>query len=247
MRLWRSILVLLEMILFALGALFIGCVLFPLLSLRYKGNIRRQKFAQIIHDSWNVFIKVMEKSGEIKVHIKGELSQIKGKIVVASHPSFIDIILLIGNMQPSLCLAKKSILKNPIMRNIVKSLYIINDIDPVEFKKSAVEALKEGYNIVIFPTGTRTLPDEKIKIHKGAAQIAIASGVDIVPVKIETDYPFLIKNHFPLDANDKTVNYILTIQEPIKLSDFDPELSEIKLRNKITERIKELLNKPPQG
>lgn len=181
----------------------------------------------------------MENSKEIKVNIDGNLSDIRGKVVVASHPSFIDIILLIGNMPDSLCLAKKSILKNPIMRNIVKSLYIINDIDPDEFKNSAVEALNDGYNIVIFPTGTRTLPDEEIKIHKGAAQIAIAAGVNIVPVKIETDYPFLIKNHFPLDASDKTVNYNLTVLPPIKISDFDPNLTEIILRNRICERIKE--------
>lgn len=235
MRFIRAIFVLLEMILFAFGALFIGCVIFPVLSVCKKD---KKVFAQVIHNSWKIFIKIMEKSGIIKVRINGNLSDIKGKIVVASHPSFIDIILLIGNMQPSVCLAKKSILKNPIMRNIVKSLYIINDIDPEEFKKSATEALKEGYNIVIFPTGTRTLPDEKIKIHKGAAQISIASRVDIVPVKIETDYPFLIKNHFPLDANDKTINYTLTVLPEIKLSNFKQNLSEIKLRNHISEYIK---------
>ena len=239
MRLWRGLLVLLEMILFACGAVYIGCVIFPLLSFRYKGKERRKEFAGIIRRSWKFFISVMENSKEIKVNINGNLSDIRGKVVVASHPSFIDIILLIGNMPDSLCLAKKSILKNPIMRNIVKSLYIINDIDPDEFKNSAVEALNDGYNIVIFPTGTRTLPNEEIKIHKGAAQIAIAAGDDIVPVKIETDYPFLIKNHFPLDASDKTVNYNLTVLPPIKISDFDPNLTEIILRNRICERIKE--------
>ena len=183
----------------------------------------------------------MENSKEIKVHIDGNLSDIKGKVVVASHPSFIDIILLIGNMPLSLCLAKKSLLKNPVMRNIVKSLYIINDVDPEIFKQSAVEALKDGYNIIIFPTGTRTLPGEEVKIHKGAAQIAIAAGVDIVPVKIETDYPFLIKNHFPLDAGNKTVNYKLTVMPEIKISDFDRELTEIKLRNHICEKIKKYI------
>lgn len=242
MRIYRGLLVLLEMILFALGALYIGCVLFPVLSLKYKGKVRREKYAQIIKNSWKFFISVMENSKEIKVHINGNLSDIKGKVVVASHPSFIDIILLIGNMPLSLCLAKKSLLKNPVMRNIVKSLYIINDIDPEIFKQSAVEALKDGYNIIIFPTGTRTLPGEEVKIHKGAAQIAIAAGVDIVPVKIETDYPFLIKNHFPLDAGNKTVNYKLTVMPEIKISYFAPELSEIKLRNHITESIKEAIN-----
>ena len=124
MRIYRGLLVLLEMILFALGALYIGCVLFPLLSLKYKGKERRKKFARIIKISWKFFISVMENSKEIKVHIDGKLSDIKGKVVVASHPSFIDIILLIGNMPASLCLAKKDLLKNPVMRNIVKSLYI---------------------------------------------------------------------------------------------------------------------------
>lgn len=242
MRIYRGLLVLLEMILFALGALYIGCVLFPVLSFKYKGKERREKFARIIKNSWKFFISVMENSKEIKVNIDGNLSDIKGKVVVASHPSFIDIILLIGNMPLSLCLAKKSLLKNPVMRNIVKSLYIINDIDPEIFKQSAVEALKDGYNIIIFPTGTRTLPGEEVKIHKGAAQIAIAAGVNIVPVKIETDYPFLIKNHFPLDAGNKTVNYKLTVMPEIKISDFDSGLSEIKLRNHITESIKEAIN-----
>ena len=241
MRIYRGLLVLLEMILFALGALYIGCVLFPPLSLKYKGKQRRKKFARIIKISWKFFISVMENSKEIKVHIDGKLSDIKGKVVVASHPSFIDIILLIGNMPASLCLAKKDLLKNPVMRNIVKSLYIINDVEPEEFKKSAVEALNDGYNIIIFPTGTRTLPGEDVKIHKGAAQIAIAAGVDIIPVRIETDFPFLIKNHFPLDAGDKTVNYKLTVQPEIKLSDFDPSLTEIKLRNHICEKIKECI------
>ncbi len=241
MRIYRGLLVLLEMILFALGALYIGCVLFPLLSLKYKGKERREKFAGIIKNSWKFFISVMENSKEIKVHIDGNISDIKGKVVVASHPSFIDIILLIGNMPASLCLAKKDLLKNPVMRNIVKSLYIINDVEPEEFKKSAVEALNDGYNIIIFPTGTRTLPGEDVKIHKGAAQIAIAAGVDIIPVRIETDFPFLIKNHFPLDAGDKTVNYKLTVQPEIKLSDFDPSLTEIKLRNHICEKIKECI------
>lgn len=241
-RIYRGFLVLAEMIFFGIGALFIGCVLFPLLGIFYKGKERRKKFAGIIKTSWKFFIGVMEYSKEIKVSIDGNLSGIKGKIVAASHPSFIDIILLIGNMPDSLCLAKKSILKNPVMRNIVKSLYIINDIDPEVFKKSAVEALEEGYNIVIFPAGTRTLPGEDIKIHKGAAQIAIASGVAIVPVKIETDYPFLIKNHFPLDAGTKPVNYKLTVMPEIKISDFSPELTEIKLRNHISERIKQSIN-----
>lgn len=243
MKIYRGFLVLIDMIIFAIGALFIGCILFPVMSLFLDEKSRRKKFASIIHKSWKLFSGIMEKSGLIKVEILGELSDIRGKVVAASHPSLIDIVLLIGLMPDSLCLAKKELLKNPVMRNIVKSLYIINDVDPEIFKKSAVEALNDGYNIIIFPTGTRTLPNQEMKIRKGASQIAIASGVDIVPVKIEADYPFLIKNHFPLDAGEKTVNYKLSVMPEIKISEFDTEnLTEIKLRNQICDCIKERIN-----
>lgn len=241
-KIYRGLIVFIEMTIFALGAFFIGWVLFPMLSMFYRGKEQRGRFAQIIRNSWRFFVFLIERTGAVQVTIRGNLSDIKGKIVAASHPSLIDIILLIANMPPSLCLAKKSLLKNPFMRNIVKSLYLINDVEPEIFEKSAAEALNDGYNIVIFPTGTRTLPGEDVKLHKGAAQISIATGVDIVPVRIETDYPFLIKNHFPLDAGVKTVNYTLTVFPEIKHSDFPAELSDIKLRNHITAKIKECIN-----
>ena len=241
MKFLRALFVLIDMGIFAIGALTIGLVIFPLLSLFIKGKERREYFSSIIHYSWKFFIWVMEKTGEIKVNVNGDLSLIKGKIVVASHPSLIDIILLIGNMPRSLCIAKKEILKNIVMRNIVKSLYIVND-DPELFQKNAKQALEDGYNIIIFPTGTRTLPGENLKIHKGAAQLAITSGVNIVPVKIETDFPFLIKSHSPFDAGSKTVNYYLTVLSEIKTEDYIVKSKDgIKARNAISEKIKECL------
>lgn len=243
MKFWRAFLVFLEIGLFGIGALTIGGIIFPVLSLFIKEDKRREYFSGIIHSSWKFFIWVIESTKVVKVNTNGDLSKIKGKIVVASHPSLIDIILLIGQMPKSLCLAKKELLKNPVMRNIVKSLYIINDIEPEVFQKNALEALNDGYNIVIFPTGTRTLPGEDTKIHKGAAQLAIISGVNIVPINIKTDVPFLIKNHTPLDAGEKTVNYYLNILPEISPKDYNINtIGEIKARNHISAKIKECIN-----
>ena len=117
------------------------------------------------------------------------------------------------------------------MHNIVKYLYIINDVDLDEFQNETKEALENGFNIVIFPTGTRTLPDEELKIHKGSAQIAINANVDIIPITIKTDYPVLIKNHFPLDVNNKTITFEITKKDNIKISDYKTsDITDIKLR-----------------
>ena len=243
MKVLRAVLVLIEICFFGLGAMIIGCVIFPTLSLFIKQEKRRKPFSDIIHSSWKFFIKLMEKTKVININVEGDLSAIKGKIVVASHPSLIDIVLLIGQMPNSICLAKKELLYNPVMHNIVKSLYIINNIEPEIFQKNAKEALSNGYNIIIFPTGTRTLPKEQCKIHKGAAQLALISGVNIVPINIKTDYPFLIKHHSPIDAGEKPVNYNLKIMPEINPADYLTEFaSEIKARNHICEKIKEYIS-----
>ena len=130
------------------------------------------------------------------------------------------------------------------MSNIVSSLYLINDEDKEKLKQEADEVLKQGYNIVIFPTGTRTLEGEDMKLHKGAAMIAINSDAEIVPLHISCDYKFLAKNQKIYDADEKTVNYIITVNEKIVPSQYKKEnLDDIKFRNLINSIIKERILK----
>lgn len=240
MRIIRGFIVLIQMIIFALGALCIGLFIIPISAIFLKDVSHRKFCANVIHKAWKIFTIVMQKFGSIKVEINGNFTDIKGKVIVANHPSLIDIVLLIGLIPNSLCLAKKELLKNPVMYKIVKCLYIINDIDLDEFKEETKNALNNDFNIIIFPTGTRTLPNEEIKLHKGAAQIAINANVDIIPITIDTDYSVLRKNHFPLDCGSKTSLFKITRKNDIKITEFtSKELSEIKLRKLISEKIKE--------
>lgn len=240
MRIIRGFIVLIQMIIFALGALCIGLFIIPISAIFLKDVSHRKFCANVIHKAWKIFTIVMQKFGSIKVETIGEYENIKGKVIVANHPSLIDIVLLIGLIPNSLCLAKKELLKNPVMYKIVKCLYIINDIDLDEFKEETKNALNNDFNIIIFPTGTRTLPNEEIKLHKGAAQIAINANVDIIPITIDTDYSVLRKNHFPLDCGSKTSLFKITRKNDIKITEFtSKELSEIKLRKLISEKIKE--------
>lgn len=240
MKVIRALIVLLEMIIFALGGLFIGLFIIPISALKYKGFEHRKFCANVVHKSWKFFSKLMCVFGSIKIKINGDFENIKSSVIVANHPSLIDIVLLIGLIPNCLCLAKKELLKNPIMHNIVKYLYIINDVDLEEFQQETKNELENGFNIIIFPTGTRTLPDEELKIHKGSAQIAINANVDIIPITIKEDYPLLRKNHFPLDVGTKAVNFELTRKDNIKISDYKTsDITDIKLRKILSDKIKE--------
>lgn len=240
MKVIRALIVLLEMFIFAIGGLFIGIIIIPISTLFLKDLEHRKFCANVVHKSWKFFSKLLCKLGSIKIIANGNYKDIKGSVIVANHPSLLDIVLLIGLIPNCLCLAKKELLKNPIMHNIVKYLYIINDVDLEEFQNETKKALENGFNIIIFPTGTRTLPDEELKIHKGSAQIAINANVDIIPITIKADYPILIKNHFPLDVNNKVITFEITRKNNIKASDYKtPNTTDIKLRKILSEKIKE--------
>lgn len=250
----RSFVVVLLFAFFGAGAILISYVIFPCISIFEKKEKKKQSYSNVIHKTWKFFIHLMEKTGSIKVLLENlekletETQQnTKGKIIVANHPSFIDIVLLIGLMPNTICIAKKELKKNIFMGNIVKSLYLINDEDKEKLLKDALEVLNNGFNIVIFPTGTRTVEGEDLKLHKGASMMALHAKADILPVYINCDYRFLTKNQKIYDAGKKPVKYTITVNELIKIDDFAKQssnLTKIQLRNRVNKAIKEKISTP---
>lgn len=235
---------------FGICSFFLGFVVLPLLQIFMKfeksenslssndskDKKKREKFSRLIHKLWHFYTNLFVKLGLIKINLNN-VEQVRGKIIVSTHPTFIDIMILIGIYDNSLCLAKKELLNNIFLKNIIKNVYIPNNVELEEFKKISTEVLNDGYNIIIFPTGTRTVEGEDLKIHKGAAALQIESGADIIPIKMKCDYPFLQKGQPIYDASDRLITYSINQLEPIKLSQFT-EKSEIKLRKEISNKIK---------
>lgn len=235
-RFLRSFLIIIAFIIFGIGSLSLSFLFLPLGSLFLNKNIKQKTFSHLIHKLWHLYTQFIVFIGLIKI-VKNNVEPVRGKIIVSTHPTLIDILILIGIYDNSLCIAKKELLNNIFLKNIIKNVYIPNNIEPDEFKQICTNALNENYNIIIFPTGTRTTKDEDFKIHKGAAAVQIASGADILPIKLECDYHFLQKGKPIYDAGDKIVTYTINQLKPIKFNDFN-EKSEIKLRNAISEQIK---------
>ncbi len=241
LKLWRSFVVVFLFAFFGAGAILINYIVFPYISVFIKKEERRQHYCKVVHKTWKFFCDLMEKSGTIRVILTNpeKLNNLHGKIIVANHPSFIDIVLLIGLLPDTVCIAKKEIKKNIFMGNIVKSLYLINDEDNKQLLKDASEILSQGYNIVVFPTGTRTEEGKAMKLHKGAALMALHTKADVIPVHISCDYKFLAKHQKIYDAGIKPITYTITVNEEIRTEHFNkPELTNIQIRNRINTAIK---------
>ncbi|HMI63636.1 MAG TPA: 1-acyl-sn-glycerol-3-phosphate acyltransferase [Puia sp.] len=122
-------------------------------------------------------------------------------IVVCNHQSFLDSQVIIM-LHPKLILfTNKWVWNSPVFGGVVR----LADYYPIERGAEPsiellAERVKEGYSIVVFPEGTRSLDESIGRFHKGAFYLAEKLNLDILPIIIEgtgytiTKGDFLLKN-----------------------------------------------------
>jgi len=111
-------------------------------------------------------------------------------VLVSNHESFADIVVLLANVPFQVrFLAKRGVFSVPILGWSIRAAGFI-PVDRGDRTRSAatVEAalarLEGGRSLVIFPEETRTRTGELLPFKKGAALLALKSGLPILPVAI---------------------------------------------------------------
>lgn len=233
MKQLRSMLVVFCFIFFGCGSILFNYLLFPFI-LKNKNLC-----SDIIHHSWKFFINILVVLKLIKLDIK-KLNKIENKVIVSTHPSFIDIIILISLIPRSTCFVKKELAHNPILKNLVNSIFITNEVELDELKIQSKKMLDMGFNVIIFPSGIRHRKNEYPKIKKGASLIAINANRNIVPIRIFSNADFLFINQPFYAAGNRTVTFEIEEGEEIFIENFRNE-SEIITKKQITREIEKSL------
>ena len=241
-RFVRSVLTTILFGVFGFGACIMNFLIFP----AAKIVLEEKKFiifcSDFIYHIWKFFIRLLMLLRIIKLDIKNkeEIANIRNKIIVSTHPSFIDIVILMSLIPRTTCFAKRSLAQNPLLKNIIKSIFITDDVEIEELKFATKKMLDMGFNVIIFPAGTRHRRGEFPKIKKGAALAAINAGKNIIPIKMYTSEDFLFINQpFYAAGGDTVIFEIISVGE-IDISDFQSE-TEIAGKKHITDRIKQAL------
>ena len=233
MKYIRSILAVFCFFIFGIGAVILNFLLFPFI----KNN--KELCSDIIHYTWKFFVNLMMWLKLFRLDIK-KLGKIKNKVIVSTHPSFIDIVILIALIPRSTCFVKKELAHNPILKNLVTSIFITNEVDLEELKSESKKMLDRGFNVIIFPSGIRHRRDEFPKIRKGASLVALNAGKNIVPVRMFSDRDFLFINQPFYAVSDRCVNFEIEQMREINIADFIGE-SEIITKQRLTNKIEDEL------
>ena len=95
---------------FGLGALLITATLFPVIHLLSFSRRRANRNCQyVVHLSFRLFIWMMKTLGVLTYDISGaeKLNHHEPSLVIANHPSLIDVVFIISMLPTSLCVVKK--------------------------------------------------------------------------------------------------------------------------------------------
>ncbi len=238
----RLILVFLFLFVFLLVSIPIQLVLWIV----GKFNLSAKKHASLAIVSWG-FRMVAFLSG-VKLTVIGEENVPKDQSVlyIGNHRSYFDIVLSYARV-PRLTgyIAKKEILKVPVLSQWMRNLDCLfldrEDIrQGLQVILTAIDNVKNGISMCIYPEGTRNNKDEMLEFHKGSFKIAQKTGCAIVPMTInnssaifEDHLPFIKKTHVVLEYGKPIYPNELSAEDKKNIDEYCHKIiQETYLKNK---------------
>lgn len=183
---WRIFATGMSFALFGIGGLLLSVTLFPLARLWGFFNGRpRENLQRVMHYSWSLFIGFMRVTGILTWELHGgERLLQRGRLIIANHPSLLDVVFMISFMPTVDCIVKPAIFRNAFMRWPALWAGYIPNGEPKRLIEDCARTLREGNSLLMFPEGTRTRPGQPVRMRRGAAQIALTANAEILPVTI---------------------------------------------------------------
>ena len=143
-------------------------------------------------------------------------------LYIGNHRSFFDVVITYARC-PSLTgyIAKKELAGIPLLSLWMKRLYCLF-LDRQDIKAglktilTAIDYVKSGISIMIFPEGTRSKEADETELlpfHDGSFKVASKSGCPIIPVTI-SHTSSILEDHFPWI---RAAHVIVEYGEPIDL------------------------------
>lgn len=218
--LWRVLATGICFTFFGLGGMVLSVIILPLQRLLIKDENEQKRIArQIVHHSFRFFVKLMAflRIFEFSLEEAEQLKDLRGELILANHPSLIDVVVLISLLPNADCVVKTHLFKNIFIRGVINNTGYINNADPIGLLDDCESSLAQGNNLIIFPQGTRAKPEEKLHFQRGAANIAIrcqarvtAVLLKVVPTTLTKAEPWYkipeTKAHFSARVVDHTPN-----------------------------------------
>lgn len=187
-RFYRLLATALGFAVFGLFGVLFKIILLPYLSGR--GGLAQQLRARhLVAASWRGFTRYLTAAGIVEVHYHGfERLGRPGQLILANHPSLLDVVFILGRVPEANCIVKTDLLRNPAMNSQIRACGYIPNREDMDFVDT-VHGVLQTQSLLVFPEGTRTGWDGEVKFHRGAVSMGLRSAAVITPVVVRMDPP----------------------------------------------------------
>ncbi|MDO5046516.1 lysophospholipid acyltransferase family protein [Campylobacter sp.] len=218
--------------------IFIPIVILRLNKFKVVENLSRD----IVCVSWKIFIQILRLFGYMNYtfEISTPLNK-SSQLIVANHPSLLDVVFLISKIRRANCVVKGSLDKNPFLFAAIKACNYISNTKNEELLDKSIKALKSGQALIVFPEGTRTKGE--ITFHKAASHIAIKAASEVVGIAINMHPRSLAKDQPWYKTPDVMIKYEFKELFCLDVSGFLPHKSSALRVRQLHEHISEIYKK----
>lgn len=202
-----------------------GCVVFsavyfilqiPALGIAYYlGHFSKEKQDKAAMNVLKGYAKGLLKISGSKISVMGEdnIPNDTPVLYVANHKGMFDVFLTYSMItKPTGFIGKKEMGKIPLASRwfrLSNCMFLDRD-NPrqgLEVILSAIEKIKNGYSVFVFPEGTRNHKDTLLPFKEGCMKIAKKTGCPVVPVAIAHTDDILERNFPQVCPADIIVKY----------------------------------------
>ena len=177
------------------GSVLLAWTVLPLIALVVRDERTRLRACQrVVAASFRLFHGYMRALDLVDVAILGPIPPRapNGPVVlVANHTTLVDVTAILSRFPNVCCLAKAFYADNPFFGRLLRLAGFIHAGSDLASKsaalKHAVRRLELGFDVLVFPEGTRSPPGGLLPFHRGAFEIACRAKVPIVPLLLRCE------------------------------------------------------------
>lgn len=142
-----------------------------------------------------VFLAGMALTGTGKFDLRAldALKRERRVLLVPNHPSMIDVFLILSRLPRAVCLMKASISTNPFLGIGAWLGGYISNRQPEKMFRAAIDSVRTGNLLLIFPEGTRTTQQPVNPFRNSPALIARQAQAPLQTLIITANTPYLAK------------------------------------------------------
>ncbi len=160
-------------------------------------------------------------------------------VFVANHPTLCDVTSVVALFPDVVAIARPSFGANPLLRRAVRRTGLVPT--GIHMIRDCQERLAMGFDVLVFPEGTRSPIGGLHAFHRGAFELAARANVPIVLLKL-TCVPSALSKRLPIwRIADRMA--VLTI-EPFATIEPDPAADSRTLCREIEQRYRDVLGYP---